>query len=415
MPPAPPTPPPGSASGAGSPLVVWGGAILVVVVLAFLGILFLPSLFKANPTPTLTPTTGVVPGVTATVAETLGMPTSETTPRQTPAATATAIVSEEGGRIAFTRSDDSGFRSLWVVNADGTNEQRVTDSVNVEGSIAWMPDGSNVILQVGVEGVSRVVRIEIGRDNKLSSSAQLTADVEGDSVLPSTSPDGTKVAYQYKPPGGAYQIYVMNVDGTNKHMVSDGNGNAGLPVWSPDNKTVAYLSGEQQTTGSVKEVWVADVDNGTPRKITNLGVGLTYPAWSPDGKSIAFVEIVSEREYKLHLTDANGNNQKTLDEGLIIRWPIFSPDGKAIVYYTISAVGNDIIVYDLESGRTNSVTKNQGDNYQPIWSPGGTMLAWAGQQPGSGQHKVMVANRDGSNKRTVTTGEGDDAQPVWGR
>jgi TolB protein len=270
-------------------------------------------------------------------------------------------------------------------------------------------------MQAGVDGVSRVVRVGVGPDNKVADSAQLTADVAGDSAFPALSPDGKMVAYQFKPKDGQFQIYVMNIDGSNKRMVSDGTGVASLPAWSPDNKSIAYVQGAEQTAGSVKEIWTTAVEAGTPQKITNTGVALTYPTWSPDGKSIASAQVVSERDYKLLIMDGNGANPRTLDEGVIIRWPLFSPSGDALLYYTISGVGNDINIYDLKSDRHSSPTKNQGDNYQPVWSPDGTMIAWANQPGGSSGHKIVTANRDGSNRRIVTSGGGDDSQPVWGR
>lgn len=312
------------------------------------------------------------------------------------------------------RTDAKGTRSLYVVNSDGTNQQQVTDSIVVEGTITWTPDGRSVVMQAGVGGVSRVVRVGIGADNKMSDSAQLTADVTGDSAFPAISPDGKMVAYQFKPTGGQFQIYVMNMDGSNKHMISDGQGVASLPTWAPDSKSLAYVEGADQTAGSVKEIWTAPIEGGSPKKLTSTGVALTYPTWSPDGKSIVSAQIVGEREYKLLIMDNTGANSKTLDEGVIIRWPLFSPSGDSILYYTISGVGNDINIYDLASERHSSPTKNQGDNYQPAWSPDGKMITWASYPVGGSEHKIVTSNRDGSNRVIVSSGEGDDSQPTWG-
>src|SRR5215203_4964243 len=273
------TPPPPPPKEGGSMLVVWGGAILATLVLAFLAILFLPGIVGPNSGPTPTPTVMPVGSVTSVGPTAIETPIDSANPQ---------------GRIAFVRSDESGLRSLYVVNADGTNQQRVTDSIIVEGTIVWTPDGTSVIMQAGVDGVSRVVRVGVGPDNKMADSAQLTADVTGDSAFPALSPDGKMVAYQFKPKDGQFQIYVMNIDGSNKRMVSDRSGVASLPAWSPDSKSIAYVQGAEQTAGSVKEIWTTDVEAGTPQKITNTGVALTYPTWSPDGKFIASAEVVGE-------------------------------------------------------------------------------------------------------------------------
>lgn len=387
----PPPPPPAAAQN--SSMLMWGGVILVVLILAFLAILFLPGIFKSGtdpiPTPTALPGGSITPGSTST--------------------------SSLAGRIAFVRSDANGTRNLFVVNADGTNEQRVTDSIIVEGTVLWTPDGKSVVMQAGVEGVSRVVRVGVGPDNKLSDSAQLTADVTGDSAFPAVSPDGKMVAYCFKPTGGQFQVYVMNIDGSGKKMLSDGQGVATLPAWSPDSKSVMYVQGADAAAGSPREVWTVAIDGSPAKKITNTGVPLSYPAWSPDGKTLSVVELISDRESKLELMNTDGSNLRVVDEGLLIKWPYFSPKGDALAYYTITfGVGNDIHIYNIANNRHVNVAKNQSDVFQPAWSPDGTMLTWANQATGSGAHKIVIANLDGSNPKTITTGEQDDTQPVWG-
>ena len=393
-----------------APLVLWGGAILIILVLAFLGILF----FGPKPSVPIDP--APTPGIAPTTSPTSTVPTGMATVVTTPGATATTITSTSAGRIAFVRSSpEGGLRNLFIVNADGTNQQQVTDSINVEGTIAWSPDGNSIIMQAGIEGVSRVVRVTIGPDNKLVDSAQLTADIAADSAFPAWSPDGTRIAFQSKQDSPLFQVFLMNADGSNKRRLSDGNGFAGQPVWSPDGKMVAYVAGEQQVAGANRELYTVTVDTETPTPtmITDIGGSLSSPVWSPDGKSIACIQIISEREYKLLIMNMDGSNLRTLDEGLIIRTPAFSPAGEAILYYTISSVGNDVNLYDLTADRTSSVTKNQGDNYNPSWSPDGRMITWS-STPGNTPHKIVVANRDGTDRRTVSTGDGDDSQPVWG-
>ncbi len=377
------------APGARSPLVLWGTTILIVLAIAFVAFLFVAQIVLRPQDPTPTPTAG------SNTNQTSGASTS-------------------ASRIAFVRVPaDGGPRNLYVVNADGTNQQQVTEGYDINGTPAWSPDGKSILIQTDIDKVTTIVRLTIGPDNKMADSAQLTADIKADSVLATWSPDGSMIAFQSKQDGPLSQIYVMNTDGSNKRRVSDGNGFAGQPAWSPDSKMVTYVSGAEQVAGAEREVYIAPVDGGTPTQVSSIGGSLTNPIWSPDGKTIACLQVLGDRDYKLLLMNTDGANLRTLDEGLVIRAPSFSPAGDAIVYYTVSDVNNNINIYDLTTDRNLSVTKSQGDNYNPVWSPDGSMIAWA-STPGNSPHKIAIANRDGTNRQTVSSGDGDDSQVAWG-
>jgi TolB protein len=312
------------------------------------------------------------------------------------------------------RSVDGGIRNLLVANADGTNQQQVTEGFDINGAPAWSPDGTTVLIQTDIEGFTTLVKVTIGSDNKMSASAQLTADIKADSVAGVWSPDGSKIAFQSKRDGPLSQVFVMNADGSDKRRLSDGNGFAGQPAWSPDSAMVAYVTGEQQTAGALREVYMVAVNEGAPTKVSSIGGSLTNPIWSPDGNSIVCVQPVGDRDYKLLMMNRDGTNLRTLDEGHVIRAPSFSPSGDALIYYSVSNVGNDITLYDFETDRTTSITKNQGDNYSPTWSPDGSMLAWASTLSGSSQHKIVAARGDGSGRIEVSSGDGEDSFPTWG-
>lgn len=372
-------------------LVVWGAPLLLIIVLAGLSIFFLlPRVFNPSvDTPTVSPSN-----------------------TQNPSG-GTISPSTGASRIAFVRTErDNPLRSLYVVNADGTNQQRVTDSVNVEGTIHWSPDGNSILMQAGVEGTSTVVRVDIGPDNKMAGSAQLTADLRADSAFPAWSPDGAMIAYQSKSEGPLFQVFVMNADGSGKRRLSDGTGFAGFPTWSPNSQTILYASGAEGTAGAQRELFTVPVAGGEPKQITSIGSSLATLSWSPDGSLIAFEQIEGDRDSKLLLMNSDGSNVRTLDEVQRILNIAFSPDSDSILYDSITSAGAGITIYDLTTERTTDPAPDRADHSYPVWSPDGSMLAWA-STVGNNQHKIVVANADGTERRTVSTGDGDDSGTRW--
>ncbi len=108
------------------------------------------------------------------------------------------------------------------------------------------------------------------------------------------SPDGTKAVftvttYDIDENRGASDIYMLHLDGSEpfqftRHPVSDSS-----PVWSPDNKKIAFVS---RRGGNTAQLHVIPADGGEARQVTNLPVSVSTPQWFPDGKHIVFTAAV---------------------------------------------------------------------------------------------------------------------------
>jgi TolB protein len=367
------------------PLLVAGTAILLLVIIAFIVFLFFTPGIVSNFFPGATPTAGTV----------------------------TNEVAQTQGRISFIRrSADQKSRNIFVVNADGTNQQQLSNGIVIEGTAAWSPDGQRIIAQVSVNGISTVARFAVGPDNTAGDQVLLTADIKADSAFPTWSPDGKMVAFQSKRDGPLSQIYVMDADGNNKQRISDGNGFAGQPSWSPDGKFIAYAGGAQQVSGAEREIYVVPATGGTPKQVTQTGGSLITPVWSPDGKHLICLQILGERDYKILIMDTDGSNLHTLFEGGAISGPSFSPAGDKVLFYNIGDKGEAVHTVDVADGKDTSITATGSGDYYPVWSPDGTQIAWASSADKQ-LHKIVAAKADGSDRRIISTGEGDDYGTSW--
>gem|GEM_PF-2071072 len=318
-----------------------------------------------------------------------------------------------GERISFVRTSGDGKRDLYVVNADGTNQQQVTRDVIVDGSTTWSRDGRQIIMQAQLKGVSRVLRYTIGQDNKTTESVQLTADIEADSVLPAWSPDNKLIAFQTKRDGGDYQVFVMDSNGNGKRRLSDGKGYAGQPAWSPDGKNVIYVAGERSDPGVAKELFVVPASGGTPKQITSLGADLGRPAWSPDGKHLIYLQNRGDRNRTIFVANADGSSPRAIADMAASFQPMISPDSSKLVYYSVSpSTGSDVFTIPITGGNPTNLTTQSAEDYVPAWSLDGKRLAWA-SRPGDNS-RIVVANADGSEVKQVSHGEGADHQPSWG-
>jgi TolB protein len=100
------------------------------------------------------------------------------------------------------------------------------------------------------------------------------------------------------------------------------------PAWSPDGEKIAFA---RRPDGGVYEVFVIDVDGSNLMQITEVGPDASEyssrePAWSPDGNRIAFSGRRDGDEF-IHLINPDGNNVVILDNGTIHQeHPDWSPE-----------------------------------------------------------------------------------------
>jgi Tol biopolymer transport system component len=176
-----------------------------------------------------------------------------------------ATVPGGNGKIAYV----AGGGGIYTVNPDGSNATPVGSASGwPSGWPAWSPDGSK--LAFTDHGHIFVVNADGGNLVQLT-----TALYDYDTTW---SPDGTKIAFaRYNYDAGVQGIFVMGVDGSNQHPVT--NGPDFYPAWSPDGTKIAFT---RVRGGSTEDIYVMNA-NGTNvtrlyEKTTSLPSGDHEPA-----------------------------------------------------------------------------------------------------------------------------------------
>jgi Tol biopolymer transport system component/chitodextrinase len=185
--------------------------------------------------------------------------------------------SPDGARIGFVSWRD-GTTELYVMNADGSYQTRLTHNEGFDGSpagFAWSPDGAEVAFARVVAG-SRELYV-VSADG--SNPRRVTYNVGFIGAM-SWSPDGGRIAFDcrndtYPSP----QICAINVDGTNfTRLTADSAWNS-TGVFSPVDGKIAFVKSS--------ELVVMEADGQIVRVAPDIQVW--QHAWSPDGQSLAFV------------------------------------------------------------------------------------------------------------------------------
>ena len=209
--------------------------------------------------------------------------------------------SPDGKQIAFTSDRDGRFNwEIYVMDADGGNEQRLTNNPDDDGHPAnrypsWSPDGNRIVFSARREGhavhnLDATYEIYV-MDADGGNQQRLTNNRKSE-LYPSWSPDGNRIAFSADRKGDRvnFEIYVMDADGGNQQRLTNNRIHDRYPSWSPDGKRIAFSS-EKDGNWESLEIYVMDADGGNPQNLTNNPQVDVGPAWlnspfsvSPAGK-----------------------------------------------------------------------------------------------------------------------------------
>ncbi|MCB0122510.1 MAG: PD40 domain-containing protein [Caldilineaceae bacterium] len=140
--------------------------------------------------------------------------------------------------------------------------------------------------------------------------------------------------------------------------------------WSPDGQQRLYVQhvSDQASTNIFKvradlpDTWDRDI------MLTDY-LGTEYdPVWSPDGRTIAFVSNHTGND-EIWLMDSEGgaHRQLTSNEWQWDKHPSFSPDGTQLTFYSNSSGARQVWVMNIDGGNQRNISNNDFEDWDPVW------------------------------------------------
>jgi len=280
---------------------------------------------------------------------------------------------------------------------------------------------------------------------------------------PKISPDGKWVAYVVATPDmdanrNASNLWIVSTAGSAPIQLTQ-SGHDSSPEWSPDGKTLAFLSSRDGTS----QVYLLPMDGGEAHAATHLSTGADLVKWSPDGKTIAFTSSVypdckdgacnkardAEKEknkVKAHVYEqllyrhwthwfegkrshlfvepADGSGEaRDLNAGANYDVPPdqrggpddinFSPDSKEICFTAVTdkveaiSTNGDLFLVPVAGGEAKRITTNPAFDGNPVYSSDGRFIAYHAQlTPGyeSDRWRVMLYDRQSGKIENLSEG-----------
>ena len=283
--------------------------------------------------------------------------------------------SPDGKWIAYQRGDGLRF-DLFVVPAGGGEPRQLTQTNVLISGLAWTPDSTGIVYSSSSGDTMpylpnmRLLRVRLA-DGHVSS---ITSG-EASYAYPDIARSGAMAVSRMRLTSN---IWRFPVDGSPIENVRTGvpvtrqTGHVLTPSAGPGDKEVVFLS----DSGGHANLWVSNTETGELRQITresdpNVAVGV--PVWSPDGRSIAFVYSKGNPglTFGVWLVDPDGSDLRSVaNPGL---GPAWSLDGRWLYFSTRGGVGAEIVMKKVpaEGGTPVTVTTEKLRNV--IGSAGSTL------------------------------------------
>ena len=275
-------------------------------------------------------------------------------------------------RIAFHSNRDGNW-NIYLMNPDGTGQTRLTDDPAADSWPSWSPDGRRIAFissrdDPDPDDDESVWEIYLMNADG-SDQTRLTFDSAWHS-LPRWSPDGRRIAFQSHQDSN-WEIYVMIADGSGQTRVTNNSVVDGVPSWSPDSQRIAFHT----TIDENAEIYVAMLDGPDLANLSDNAANDWSPSWSPDGRRIAF-HSYRDGNFEIYLMNADGSGQTRLTDNPArdIR-PIWSSDGRYIAFTSNrddpdpnddDDIRNIYLMNADGSGKTR-LTNESGINYASSW------------------------------------------------
>ncbi len=255
--------------------------------------------------------------------------------------------------------------------------------------------------------VKRGARFELQIADSDGGNEQAMLISEEPIISPVWSPDGKSLAYvsfQQKKP----IVYVQNIEVAKQTVVANFKGSNSAPAWSPDGKRLAVSLSREG--GS--QIFLINPDGSGLRRVTSSSAIDTEPRFSPDGQWIYFTSDRggSAQIYRVAVA-GGGEAQRVTFEGSYNVSARIAPDGKSIAFITRNGAKFQAALLDLASRQVQILTDSDRDE-SPSFAPNGRMILLATVINGRGVLSAVSA--DGRVKQRLSVSSGDVREPAWG-
>ncbi len=276
------------------------------------------------------------------------------------------------------------------------------------------------------------------------------------------SHSGQTILFVHNSQNFFYELYSINVDGTNLTLIDGANRYLGSADWTPDDTKIIYSKNRNESTDdkdlilydfiTKEKITLTDSGNNSSAKFSqdnkivytqenNMSSGIYLmnidgsnkqliipnagnPVWSPGGKRIAYISTGELKSPQIFIACADGSNSKQLTITYLVNWdsgfpnfgnynPQWSLDGKKIVYQSDVNDGlPEVYMMNSDGSNQERLTNTDRRNEDPVISSDGEHIIFTSNRDLSYNFDIFEMSIEGKNQTPLSKYAGDDGFPV---
>ena len=174
---------------------------------------------------------------------------------------------------------------------------------------------------------------------------------------------------------------------------------------------VVFVAESGPKKARIKRLAIMDQDGANPSYLTDGSYLVMTPRFSSTSQEITYMALRPTGS-SVYLFNIETGRQETLGTfpGMVFA-PRFSPGGDKVAFSVERGGNSDIYVMDLRTRQTSRVTSDPAIDTSPSFSPDGSKIVFNSDRGGSPQ--IYMMNTDGSGVRRISYGTGRYTTPVW--
>jgi TolB protein len=219
---------------------------------------------------------------------------------------------------------------------------------------------------------------------------------------------GTSIAFTLKQPGRKKIIALTNTHGMGLRSLTNNKDISLLPRWSPDSTKLLYTTvGNRGTT-----IWMHNVLNNKADELRRGEDGVTSGGtWYSNGNRVVATISVNANVDLYDIDIESGKTQRLTRHSRIDTAPTLSPDNRNLVFVSDRTGREQIYMRDMESGSIYRLTFDGYSNSDPVWSPDGTRIVFS--RSVNGRNQIFLMDPFGDDYQQLTYGGYDSEKPTW--
>jgi len=246
-----------------------------------------------------------------------------------------ASFSPDGRSVAFTLVNDGNppQGDVYLMAVDGSHEVIVAGHPAEDELLAWTPDGRNLLFLSDRSGTWDIWTVHITGGKQQGEPELLKKDFGRYSSFLGFAPNGS---LYYKTATQLGHLFLGELDvETGKLLVppvpaaTRFNGPPSRSTWSPDGRSLLYVSGGLATDHGNNNLTIRSTETGEERFLSTRLRLVWDVCWAPDSRTI-LAHGMTVKESALYRIDTETSGITKLADGRFA--PRLSPDGKTMVY-----------------------------------------------------------------------------------